>query len=100
MGAATGLLSGGLFGRRSSGGGISGGFSLPGGGGGLHEAGHFRGYRDGGRWDKDLGRWVVTGEDGEELLVADDGTTRRLGVGGPELVKVDKPGVVIPAKRA
>ena len=98
MGAATGLLSGGLVGR-GGGGGISGGFSLPGGGGGLHEAGHgLRGYRDGGRWDEDLGRWVMTGEDGEEFFIADDGTTRRLGVGGPELVKVDRPGVVIPAK--
>ena len=90
MGAASALVSGGLGGGRSPFGG-GGGFSGGGAGGS---------YRHGGRWDKDLGRWVVVGEDGEETLVADDGTTRRLGVGGPELVKADKPGVVVSAKRA
>lgn len=54
-------------------------------------------YRRGGRWDKDIGRPVGVGEEGEELAVGDDGSVQRLGVAGPEIVVPKAPATVIPA---
>ena len=58
------------------------------------------GARKGGAWDKYIGRPVLTGEEGFELAVGDDGKVQPLGVGGPELVIPQKPAVVIPHEQS
>jgi hypothetical protein len=59
----------------------------------------FKGFKKGGRYDDELGRPVLVGEEGKELALADDGSTQVLGAQGPQVVVPQKPGVVVPAKQ-
>ncbi|HLL73585.1 MAG TPA: hypothetical protein VK363_19260 [Pyrinomonadaceae bacterium] len=52
--------------------------------------------KDGGRVDPYIGKKVLTGEEGPELLVEDDGDVKPLGLDGPEVITPDSPGYVVP----
>jgi hypothetical protein len=77
---------------------IAGGYLGGGGGarGGIHEAGHIYGYKDGGDLTPHIGEPVLVGEEGPEATVTPDGRASVVGAGGPERIVPLEPMTVVP----